>query len=181
MTSTAALILKLLILVNGTICPGRQAGGNSTGVCSWREENVTISECRQMLHLWYRRRLFNFCRVTLNHNVDDRGSVWTRFVLEGTVNQMFGIKATDGQWFFMQPVRNDLRLIRDDYPNNVSLSDNRVFIIRYATSRDILIHHRNTDTYLSHRSNEITSQARLVERKSLATPMCFRLPPNRIV
>ena len=158
----------------GTICPGRQAGGTSTGVCSWHEENVAISECRQMLHLWYRRRLRNSSRVTFNHNVDDRGSVWTRFMSEGRENQMFGIKATDGQWFFMQPVRNDLRLIRDDDPNNVLLSDNRVFIVRrQAASQKYFIRHRNTDTYLS--LNATTSLVTLVEDVRLATPMCFRV------
>ena len=181
MTSRAALILKLLIVVIGTTCTSIQAGGTSSGVSSWHEEKVNIYNCSQtQQHLWYRRRLLrrllNSSQVIMDSNVDSSDSIWTRFVLRDTAYRMFGIKKTDGQWFFMQPVGNILRLIKDDYPNKVLLSDNRVFIVqRQATSHDILIHHGNTDTYLSHPSNETTSRATLVEDASLATPMCFEV------
>ena len=177
MTSRAALILKLMIVVIGTTCTSIQAGGTSSGVSSWHEEKINIYNCHQtQQHLWYRKRLLNSSQVIMDSNVDSSDSIWTRFKFEATKRQMFGIKKTDGQWFFMQPVGNKLRLIKDDYPNNVPPSDNRVFIVRREpASHDILIHHGNTDTYLSHLSNETTSRATLVEDANLATPMCFKV------
>ena len=179
MTSRAALILKLLIILIGTICTSRQAGGTSTSASSWHEEKVKIYNCREtQQHLWYGRRPFNPSQVIMDSNVHSSDSIWTRFVLRGTAYQMFGINKTDGQWFFMQPVGNKLRLIRDDYPNNAPTSDNRVFNVqRQGTSHDIHIHHGNTDTYLSHRSNETPSRATLIKDASLATPMCFEVRP----
>ena len=179
MKSRAALILKLLIVVIGTICTSIQAGGTSSGVSSWHEEKVNIYNCSQtQQHLWYRRRLLNSSQVIMDSNVDSSDSIWTRFKFGATERQMFGIKKTDGQWFFMQPVGNKLRLIKDDYPNNVPTSDNRVFIVRREpASQNYFIRHEDTDTYLSHYSNERTSRLTLVEGKSLATPMCFTVHP----
>ena len=175
MKSRAALILKLLIVVIGTICTSIQAGGTSSGVSSWHEEKVNIYNCSQtQQHLWYRKSL-----VIMNSKVDSSYAHWTRlFVSNKPERQMFGIKKTDGQWFFMQPVGNKLRLIKDDYPNNVPTSDNRVFIVRREpASQNYFIRHEDTDTYLSHYSNETTSRLTLVEDKSRATPMCFTVHP----
>ena len=179
MTSRAALILKLMIVVIGTICTSIQAGGTSSGVSSWHEEKVNIYNCSQtQQHLWYRKRLLNSFQVIMDSNVDSSDSIWTRFKFGATKRQMFGIKKTDGQWFFMQPVGNKLRLIKDDYPNNVPTSDNRVFIVRREpASQNPLIRHENTNTYLSHYSSATTSRLTLVKGKSLAMPMCFRVRP----
>ena len=179
MTSRAALILKLLIVVIGTICTSIQAGGTSSGVSSWHEEKVNIYNCSQIQqHLWYRRRPFKPRRVIMDSTVDSSDSIWTRFKFGATDRQMFGIKKTDGQWFFMQPVGNKLCLIKDDYPNNVTPSDKRVFIVRREpASQNYFIRHEHTNTYLSHRSNETTPRATLVEDATLAMPMCFRVRP----
>ena len=114
----------------------------------------------------------------MNSKVDSSYANWTRlFVSNKPERQMFGIKKTDGQWFFMQPVGNKLRLIKDDYPNNVPTSDNRVFIVRRQFSNKYLIRHEDTDTYLSHYSSATTSRLTLIKGKSLAMPMCFRVRP----
>ena len=169
MTSTAGLILKLLIVVIGTICTSMQGGGTSTGFSSWRKEKVNIANCRSTQQLlWYRKKLHNNSKVILNNSADSRISRWTQFVFNGT-HQMFGISNSHDQWFFMQRVRNKLRLIEGDYPNNVLPSNDRVFIVkREAASGDWKIRHGNT--YLALREDK---KIQFVNKTDLAMPICI--------
>ena len=169
MTSTAGLILKLLIVVIGTICTSMQAGGTSTRVSFQPKEKVNIANCgfTQQL-LWYRCLPNLRKKVIMDSSADSRISLWTRFKFNDT-HQMFGIKKTHNQWFFMQRVGNKLRLIEGDYPNNVLPSNDRVFIVKpEAASRDWKIRHGNT--YLTYHNRK---GIQFVENPDLAMPICI--------
>ena len=172
MTSTAGLILKLLIVVIGTICTSMQGGGTSTGFSSWHKQNVNIYDCTSIQKLlWHRyKKLRNNSEVILNSKAKTRNSCWTRFVFNDMhTHQMFGIKNTHDQWFFMQRVGNESRLIEGDYPNNVLPSNDRVFIVKHeAASDDLNI--RDGNTYLARRDDK---RIQFVNERDLAMSICF--------
>ena len=111
--------------------------------------NAQIRDCHSHREIW-KQRLYNGTSARMMASNSIVGQRWTMFSnVDIPSLHMFGIHRNGSQWFFMQPVQNRIRLIKNYVPTNANLNDPRIFQYYFrGLDRDNVIKHVPTETYL---------------------------------
>ena len=116
----------------------------------WKKiDNAQIRDCHSHREIW-KQRLYNGTSARMMASNSIVGQRWTMFSnVDIPSLHMFGIQRNDNQWFFMQPVQNRIRLIKNYVPTNANLNDPRIFQYYFrGLDRNNVIKHVPTETYL---------------------------------